>query len=445
VLTRVPAALLLFVAACSADPPLVRLEITAGQEQDTFSMDPRVTRVDITAISVDDATEVHASAAPGGSFDLGEVPADHRFRFDVTGVTDDGTAVVRGRSLAGIAVSGESSSIPVFVQRTNRWARPPGGLPHTHVSAPAGVRGEQYVYLSGGAAEGSGAPAEGAFYDLLTLRGTSASAFPRLPDTIVSGVRSALLINAEGATVIDDTGATAISPPEGLAFADVAGGRPVQASDGRIFVVGATRRAKPTSAVLILDADGTFHAAALAEARVGAAALWAPGVGLLVAGGSAGGAGVEVLADGAMSFSARDYPADPVEGAGAVIDGKGGVALIGGSRDGAAAPTRRLDLSCSSGCSVEPVKDADLPAPIGSVWAFGLQGGRVIAVGEEIGGQGMTRTFLVGLEGTVEELPLREPRRGASVIPAPNGTLALLGGLLEDGSAALSVELLFPE
>jgi hypothetical protein len=425
------------------------VEITAGQEKDTFSIEPRVTRVNIEAISLDGPTRVSASAAPGGRFDLGEVPVDERFRFAVTGVTEDGTTVVRGNSLPVIPVSFGGDTIPIFVQRTNRWARPPGGLPHTHVHAPAGVRGERFIYLSGGAAEGPAVSAEGDFYDLIALRGSSADAFPRLPETIVSRGRSAVLINAEGATVVDDSGATSISPPAGLSFADVAGGRPVLGDDGQVFVVGATRREKPTSAVLIVNADGSARAAALIEPRAGAAAIWVQNVGLVVAGGSAGGAGVEVLADEATSFSALGYPADPVQGAGAVLDGKGGVALIGGAQGGAAAPTRRLDLGCLSSCNAEAVMNADLPAPIGGVAAFALAlpGTRVIAVGDEIGsgGQGMTRSFLVDLGGAVEELALREPRRGASVIPAPNGTLAILGGLLEDGSAALSVELLFPE
>jgi hypothetical protein len=437
--------LLLSLAACSPEPPRLHLEITAGQEKDTFSMDPSVVRLDIKATSVDGSTQVQASAVPGGSFDLGEVPADQFFGFEVSGVTGSGTTVVRGRSLSGISLSGGEGSIPIFVARPNRWSRPPGGLLHTHVAAPAGVRGEQYVYLGGGAAAGEEKPAGTDFYDLFSLQGSTAAAFPRLPETIVSRPQDTLLINAEGATAIDDLGAIEISPPEGLSFADVAGGRPVEAADGRIFVVGATRRDKPTRAVLIVAADASLHAAFLAEARAGAAALWVKGVGLMVAGGSAGGAGVELLAEGSTSFSARGYPADPVEGAGAVLDGNGGVALIGGAQGGAAAPTRRLDPACATDCSVEELSKAALPAPLGGVSVFALGGGRSLVVGDELGGQGMTRSFLVDLGGAVEELGLRAPRRGASVIPAPNGTLALLGGLLEDGAEALSVELLFPE
>jgi len=363
----------------------------------------------------------------------------------VTGVTGEGSTVVRGRSLSGIPLGDDESTTPVFVQRLGGWARPPGALPHTHVAGPAGVLGEQFVFLGGGEATGPAAPAAGDFYDMLSLGGASSS-FPVVPETIVSRGRSALFIHEKGASVIDDQGATPIAAPVGQSFAEVAGGRPVEAADGRTFVVGATRRSKPTRAVLIVGADGALSAVSLLEARVGAAALWVQGVGLVVAGGSATGAGVEVLADGATSFLARDYPADPIEGAGAVLDPRGGIALIGGADpNGMAAPTRALDPACKSDCSPAPVKNADLPAPLGGVSVFGIGGGRVMAVGDEIGGKGMTRSFLVDLHGAVAELALREPRSGASVIPAPNGTLSLLGGLHEDGSAALSVELFFPE
>jgi hypothetical protein len=46
--------------------------------------------------------------------------------------------------------------------------------------------------------------------------------------------------------------------------------------------------------------------------------------------------------------------------------------------------------------------------------------------------------------GVVREVLLREPRRGAAVVPAPNGTLTLLGGQLLEGDAALRIESLFP-
>ena len=59
---------------------------------------------------------------------------------------------------------------------------------------------------------------------------------------------------------------------------------------------------------------------------------------------------------------------------------------------------------------------------------------------------GATRPYLVPLDRSAAvELPLKEPRSGAAVTPAPNGTLAVIGGLLPDGTGATHIEVLFPE
>ena len=59
---------------------------------------------------------------------------------------------------------------------------------------------------------------------------------------------------------------------------------------------------------------------------------------------------------------------------------------------------------------------------------------------------GQTRCFRVDVGNvSATELPLREPRLGASVVAAPNGTLAILGGTLVSGGPALSIESYFPE
>jgi hypothetical protein len=68
----------------------------------------------------------------------------------------------------------------------------------------------------------------------------------------------------------------------------------------------------------------------------------------------------------------------------------------------------------------------------------------VLAIGDDEDGE--TLAFRVSFnEGTVTSLPLRDPRRGATAVAAPNGTLAILGGEKTVGGAATSVELYFPE
>jgi hypothetical protein len=57
-----------------------------------------------------------------------------------------------------------------------------------------------------------------------------------------------------------------------------------------------------------------------------------------------------------------------------------------------------------------------------------------------------TRVFSLRLAGHVTaELPLREPRRQASAVATPLGTLAILGGELLAGGEAMTIESYFPE
>ncbi|WP_437563773.1 hypothetical protein [Sorangium sp. So ce542] len=463
---RVLPALGLLLPGCASEPRPLTIEVVPGHEAAAFQEDPPVARLEVTATSAEGDVAVSAAAAPGGELDFGEIPAERAYTFEVRGFDAGGATVVRGRSASGIYLAGLSGEVlPLFAQRTGGWARPPGELAASRVGAPGAALAERYVVLTGGdAADGAAAadvdPARLDAYDLaLWGGGASSGALPRAARSLV--VRGSLLLalEGEGATWTDVlSGQSADAPlPAGLgAFAEVAGGRTVEAADGRSFVVGAARgveRAEapgePSDAVLVVGADGALSVARLRHARAGAAAVWVDGVGLVVAGGSAEGAdaaGLEVLADGATAFEPRPFPPDAVTGAGAAVTGPGEIVLVGGVQGGAAAPTRRLAPGCAGACAAAEVAGAALPAAIAGVAAFALPGGRLLAVGAETSEGGLTRSFVVDLAAAqVEELPLREPRRGATVVPAPNGTLALLGGVHAEGTPALTVETFFPE
>jgi hypothetical protein len=123
----------------------------------------------------------------------------------------------------------------------------------------------------------------------------------------------------------------------------------------------------------------------------------------------------------------------------------GQVTLVGGQIAGANVPTRTLDPDCVTACTATELPAIALPQAIVDTSAFSLGGGKAIAIGREIPDPGIMRTFLLDMgASSVTELELREPRWGASVVPAPNGTLAIVGGIHPDGSPALHVELLFP-
>ncbi|MGK3983260.1 hypothetical protein WME99_09485 [Sorangium sp. So ce136] len=454
-------ALGLLLSSCAEGPRTLTIEVVPGHEAAAFQDDPPVARIEVTATAAEGDVAVSAAAAPGGELDFGEIPAERAYTFEVRGVDAGGATVVRGRSASGIYLAGlTGEALPLFAQRTGGWARPPGELAASRVGAPGAALAERYLVLTGGAAVEEVDPARLDGYDLAAWGGSASSgALPRAARSLVVRGDLLLTLDGEGAAWTDvASGQSAEAPlPAGLgSFAEVAGGRTVEAADGRSFVVGAARAGQPaeapgepSDAVLVVGADRALSVARLRHARAGAAAVWVEGVGLVVAGGSAEGAdaaGLEVLADGATAFQPRPFPPDAVQGAGAAVSGPGEIVLIGGVQGGAPAPTRRLGPGCAGACAAAEVAGAALPAAVAGVAAFALPGGRVLAVGSEAGEDGLTRTFVVDLAAAqVEELPLREPRRGATVVPAPNGTLALLGGVHADGSPAVTVETFFPE
>jgi hypothetical protein len=433
---------------CSTTPPNVHLDLTVGLETDAFSRDPKVISVLVQGLAPDGSVAVKATATPGGTFDFGEVANTDQLTFEVTGTDAQGQTVMRGRSLGAIPLDSVTGTLPVFVQRVNEWARPPGALAQTHVGGVASTGAERYLVLGGGASDKLD---QADLYDMFTLGGVTVGGIARPPETLVPRGTAVLFADAKGATSIDlGTGvATDVTTPTGLAsYGLVAGGQAIDSSDGRTFVVGGTRRVgDPTKSVLVAAADGTLTSLDLREARLGATAVWLEGVGLVVAGGSATGAGIEVLAPAATSFATVDFPPDPTVGAGAVVDGPNGVVLIGGTVvGGAVAPIRRIDPTCVNACMATMITGSDPPVGLTSVHAYTLGGERFIVVGDTVEKTPETKTFVLQLGKSATELPLREPRRGAAVVPAPNGTLAILGGTrVTDGTAARSVELLFPQ
>lgn len=441
------------VGGCSSGTQSITVELTVGQEMSALDRTPPVTRLDVTATN-GAGVVVSASAAPGGTFDLGEYTTGDIISIQASGLDASAETVVRGRSLSGIALGGVASDVlPVFVQRTHEWARPAGGLDHTHVGGVAGSIGERYLLLTGGTAaagtSGSvGSPSVAAF-DLFGLQGATMTAFPRAARSLVALASTALVVDDAGATWIDfSSGASSdVVSPTGLAsFAEVAGGATLADTEGSCFVVGATRVGPPTRAVLRVAADGATSALSLGAARAGAAAAWIADVGLVVSGGSATGAGVEILSIGATAFASTTFPPDATVGAAVAPASKGAFAVVGGSLDGKPAATRTFALDCGASCDGVPFEAASLPMATRRTTAFSLGGLRMLVVADDAATASTTRTFVVDLGArTQKEIALREPRAGATPVPAPNGTLALLGGAHPDGTPALSVEIFFPE
>lgn len=426
------------------------LFITAGQEADAFTADPKVTSVQITVTSPDGSTLAQTSAAPGEAFDLGVIADDQQIGVEVQGTDATGAVVLAGRSLSGLLLSGLRGNPGVFVQRTGQWARPSGATAQAHVGGVAAAIGDRQILVTGGArASNDPATADPTYvdgFDFLTLGAVAGSSFSRVPATLASFGEVLVLLDAAGATWLDYSAqaTTVLTAPSGFDFATVAGGAsvPTGRDDGRIYVVGATRASALTDGVLAIDADGTLTAYKLDQARRGAAALWISGVGLVVAGGSASGSGVEVLSDTGSDFATGCDP-DPVEGAAAVVNGSSGMKLFGGTLGGAPAPTRSLSPGSLSSCALVEKSAETLPVATRGAAAYSLGGDQVLVVAQAAS-DGETLAYLVNGPGgdAVQALPLKERRRGAVPVATPIAGLALLGGeRVSDGKPATSVEL----
>jgi hypothetical protein len=444
---RVLFATVSLAAAGCGDDDAANVTLVLGHEGDALSRAPAVTRVDVTAASLISEFTTTASASPGGSFDLGELPSDEIYEVAATGFTASGEAVVGGRSLAGLDLS-SGAHASVFVQRTGTWARPPGEMPAARREAVASAAGERYLLTSGGTPEGSISARDMEVYDLLTLQGQASPALPRTPATMLERSTALLLLGDGGATWLDLASGDSIEPglPTGLAsFGEVEGGAVIEGEGGSAWVVGATRAGTPRASVLRVDADGTLALHTLSSPRAGAAATWLPDVGLVVVGGSADAPGVEVIAPGAALGAPRDFPADATEAAGATLSGDGRVLVFGGALEGASAPTRIVDPRCTAGCAAETLAWAEPAAALRVSSSWSIAAGRALAITED-DALPATRTFLIDLlAAELTEIPLREPRAGAVAVPTPNGSLMLLGGRLADGGPALRAEMYFVE
>lgn len=451
-LQRVFAALGL--AACSSAPTL-DVEISTGQETGALSVDPAVATIEIVASAPGGKVVLHASAKPGAGFDLGEVPDDAPISFELTGKASDDTVIARGRSIS-IPVGSVSNeqTLPLFIQRLGSFARPKGAIARSHLRAPAAVFQERYLLLTGGESatsiKGSADASIGDFFDLLSFGGADTNGiFGRSAKSLVVRDSSVMAIDDDGASWIDLAAGTQpveAAAPSGLTFADVSGGQAIDGANGQTWVVGATRSGTPTAAILVVDSAGALSTRALITPRAGAAAAWVPDLGLVVAGGSADGKGVEIVPQGGGATTEVLYDADPTEGAAMVLQASNNVALVGGMKAGAPAPTRVIVPSCPGDCVATPFESATVDNIASRSHAFALTGS-ILVVGDDSSGE--TRAFKVIIgsdaDGSSTEVPLRERRIGATAIPAPNGTLAILGGDRVDGGPATSVELYFPE
>lgn len=434
-------------AGCGTEPiPPGKVQLTIGQESDTWTREPAPTTVDIEKWLVNgDQVHLKTVDAPAAGFtlDSGDIG-----QYEVIGRDASGTVQVRGRSVFLDPRGFAGTTTSLFVGRAGDFSRPPGNFQLTEPGdAPvASLLASRYIVTAIPQTD-VGIQTDG--YDLgFWLPVNRSPIIPcRAPCTVTSlasiyvqALRSwQLLVLGDDWAVTYDVSAdvtTNVKLPTGMtSFAEVAGGRTIAAPDGSVYIVGATRPSSPTSSVLAYTQAAGLHVISLLGARAGAAATWVEGHGLLVAGGSETAAGAELLAEGASAFTALGYPPDPTAGAGLGPLSSARVLRSGGHNpDGSAAATVELSLACGSACAATP-RSAVVELDQAQSFAFD---DRVLTVGTTADGE--TRgAFIDGDQVTI--LSLREPRRHGTVLGLPTGQVAVVGGTrISDNVATQSLE-----
>jgi hypothetical protein len=246
----------------------------------------------------------------------------------------------------------------------------------------------------------------------------------------------AIAISSEWAIWVDEYHETSgkYGLPDGLgSFANVAGGRVMRGANGTAFLVGGTRVGEPTAYTLSFAATSDSSVSMLNTPRAGAATLFEDGVGLVVAGGSPTGTGVERIASGGIAFTSLNYPADPVTGATLVREDASHVLRVGGKNaDESPAETVRLDVTCSTdNCAAEPVPELALAINAAQSY-WDPESNDTIIVGED--DTGLTVMYRYSAASGVGALtpiavPTDQARLHASAIELPNRKVVLVGGM----------------
>ena len=410
------------LVACSSTPTAT-FTLTTGEEADALTRSPAPTTLIVQALDADgNAHELARTALPTDELSLGDKSRTDVGALRVLAVDATGKTLLRGETLYVQFGALENSPLDVFLQRTGELARMPGST--VALDAPRlGLSVARYIVAASGTSI--------ALYDLLRLGAVAGiAALPRPARSLVVFGTAAVVVDEAGATTVDlsTNGASELVAPAGGTFAEIAGGTTVNVPDGSAYVVGGTRATGgPSSRVLVFGKDGTLGFATLAVPREGACASWVEGRGLVIIGGNATDAGIELLAPGATQSAKLAYAPDGVKGCGATSLDASHVLVAGGVGSpadvGGAAPARVIDLACAAAC-VPAVWPGAMP--LVRAESFSLAQGAVLVAGDDA--TGASRVFRATAQGSTE-ISVKAARRNARLIGLPvAGTAAIVGG-----------------
>ncbi len=419
------------VAACGSSASGT-LAITVGGESDALTRSPAPTKLIVDAIDADGGVTNLASATlPTSNIDLGDQDQDTIANVRVNATDDTGKILLTGMTLPIQYGALSGTSTPVFIQRNGEFARLPSTLGDSRSAPIVSLVIGQYILLGGGTNITDGTSQ---LYDTGSLSPyDSPPTLPRVPASIANDGTDILVIDANGGTWLelsDSTTADATAPSGGT-YAEVAGGATVTDGNGVSYVVGCTRTTgAATPRVLRIDTDETLAFLALSEPRLGAAATWVAGKGLVIVGGSSSGAGVEILPPGATATStALAYPSDATTGSSATALDASHVLVAGGvDSKGTAVAVREFDLGCAGTCVAVPWTNGPTVAlPTSQLFWLGFDGNvnDALLFGDD--STGASHVFRLG-PTTSTELAFKIPRSGARAVALDIPAIAVVGG-----------------
>jgi hypothetical protein len=439
---------LLAVAACDSTPNGT-VQIVTGEETDTFTQSPVPATIQVIAVdSNGNPTTLASHAYPTDTLDLGKLDQNDVATLEVQALDANGNELIYGQSVQLQYGALDGETLPIFVQRDGQNARLPDPPTDARPSPTLGVLSARFFLIAGGSDSSLSSTTQ--VYDFAQFALLdSPPTLPIVPLSMPIVDTVALLLDGSGNADYYDFSQDAqeeVTAPAGYAFADVAGGQTIYDDTGRyVFVVGATRATgAATAAVLQIDTTDTSNASyvtgnltwlTLSAARLGASAAWVPARGLVVAGGSATAAGVEIIAAGQTTGSQLPYPPDPSIGAGMTsLDQVQNVLIAGGLLpSGADAGVRAIDLGCGESC-VPLAWGSGLPVPLASAYVFTLfDAAHAFLVGNEpstSAAPGATHTYTLESSGATE-VPTKVPHTYAAAALSPVGSVVLFGGANE--------------
>ena len=434
---------ILLVAACAcagacSTNDTGTLSLLLGGETDTLSRAPAPTQLVVDTLDTSGRVTPLSTVSLAGSattISLADASTSTVASIRVRGEDATGALLVWGLSLpVDFSAFPGGNTLGIFIQRTGELARMPSSLSNARPAPVVASVGARFVLLAGGTDPATALTSE--IYDLAMWSPLDAPpTLPRMPKSLAAIGTTVLLLDEQAATwfnLDDSTTADAPAPPGGT-YAEIAGGRTVVAPDGTSYLVGATRAAgDATARVLVVSPAGVLSFATLASPRLGAAATWMTGRGLVVAGGSADptAAGLELVGPGATNGVALPFASDATTGAGAAAIDTSHVLLVGGiSKAGADAGARLVDVTCTAAnatTSCAPAAwTAPLTTPLTLAQAFDLDGLSALVIGDDAAGA--THAYRV-TQAAAAEVPLKVPRSGGRPVVLSTGAIAIAGG-----------------